>query len=396
MKEHELTELLARVDGVRVSPAPLDALHSGAVRRRRRRRWTGVAATLGVVAMLVGGATALLGQAPRGEVPVAVEQVSDVLPDGMRWAGLGSVAVAVPREWGTNETHCGTPQQDTVVVWQGVIGMCLVPRPAGVESVELSESELPGFESDTTVVVDGVEAERQSTTCGKERYVAGKDGVLCSAALHFPDHGVWVRVESSTDAETVDALLARVHVLDDLVGVPDHSGIAVDEQANWEETYAALLRERGFDVRVETEQRWGMTSAYVLGVSPSPGTVVEPGSTVTVVTVAEPEGPGDEVSIGVGADSDPSGEITETAVRSGDLTVRLEVGERVWAYADGKRSRTLTGEVTGKVLAVSDWVDGPNHPRSWVATEPGRSTVVLTIEVDGQPLELARFTVIVD
>lgn len=396
MNEHELTELMERgVEGVRVSPAPLEAVHAGAVRRRRRRRWAGVAATVAVAVALVGGTAAVLGQGPEHAPPVADEQVSDVLPDGMRWAGIGSVAVAVPEEWGTNETHCGTPKRDTVVVWQGGERTCLVPRPVGVESVEFAEGELFGFKPDATVVIDGVRAEQQSTTCVTGVDPDGKDGVLCSAALHFPDLG-WVRVESSTDAATVDEILGRVHVLDDLVGVPDHSGIASEEQGRSGEAYAALLRDRGFEVRVETEKRWGITPGYVLGVSPSPGTVVEPGSTVTVTTIAEPEGPADEVSIGVGADSDPSGEITEAAVRSGDLTVRLEVGEGVWAYADGKRARTLAGEVTGAGLAVSDWVDGPNHPHSWVATAPGRSVVVLTITVDGQPLEVGRFTVLVE
>lgn len=399
---NDWNELMERSAGrVSVGPAPLEGLYAGASRRRRRRR--SVVAGMASVIVLASGGAAVLGSAgsagPAGMVDEAGRQeisAPEALPDGMRWAGLGSVAVAVPEEWGSNKAHCGTPQRDTVVVWQGAIQTCLAARPAGVESVQLAEAELFGFEPDTVVEVDGTEAEKQSTTCDTRAHIAGKDGVLCSAALHFPGQGVWVRVESSTDAVAVDALLEQVRVLDDLVGVPDHSAITVDEQGRSGEAYSALLRERGFDVRVETEKRWGFTPGYVLGVSPSPGTVVEPGSTVTVTVVAEPDGPADELSIGLGADSDPNGEITEEAIRSGDLTVRLQVGEGVWAYAHGKRSRTIAGEVRGAGLVVSDWDEGPNHPHSWVATEPGRSTVVLTIEVDGELVEVGRFKVVVE
>lgn len=402
MNEHQLTELLERGgDGVRVSPAPLDALHAGAVRRRRRRRWVGALASAGVAVALAGG-TAMVLSPDRGEPPATADPADDkprpdLPPDGMRWAGIGSIAVAVPEKWGMNRTHCGTPRRDTVVVWQGGINTCLIPRPAGVESVELGEGEAWGFEPDSTVVIDGVEAKQQSTTCEERTNLRGApNGVLCTAVLRFPDEGVWVRVESSTSAEKVEAILSRVHVLTGLVGVPDYSGIAAEAQEKSQEAYTRLLQERGFAVEVETKKMWPATPGHVLSTSPLPGTVVEPGSTITITVTAEPEGPGDELSVGVSADPDVAGEITEEAVRSGELVVRLKVGERVWSYAHGKRARTLAGEVTGEGLAVDDWRDGPNYPHSWIATAPGRSTVVLTIDVDSEPLELGRFTVIVN
>lgn len=137
---------------------------------------------------------------------------------------------------------------------------------------------------------------------------------------------------------------------------------------------------------------------YVLDASPAPGTMLPPGSTVTITVIAEPAGPADEVSVGVGTDSDDDREqfATDEQIRAGDTTLHLRVGERIWAYAHGKRANTLAGDLQGQALTVDDWTDGPNYPHAWIATTPGRAVIALSIEADGDVVDLGRVTVVVE
>lgn len=54
----------------------------------------------------------------------------------MRLVGLGNLAIAVPEEWETNRTRCGTPMSGTVVINVGVVETCATARPEGLESIE--------------------------------------------------------------------------------------------------------------------------------------------------------------------------------------------------------------------------------------------------------------------
>lgn len=74
-------------------------------------------------------------------------------------------------------------------------------------------------------------------------------------------------------------------------------------------------------------------------------------------------------------------------------TIKLSVGDRIWAYADGKRAGTLAGELDGTSLMVHDWKEGPNYPHSWVAVSPGRTHVTLSIRADSKPVILGVVTV---
>ena len=81
---------------------------------------------------------------------------------GTRLLGLNHAAVEVPDSWATNESSCGTPMVDTVVVDVAASPLCYVPRPRGVESIQLEEARPGDFKADETVEIDGVRAEDDS------------------------------------------------------------------------------------------------------------------------------------------------------------------------------------------------------------------------------------------
>ncbi|GAB2727582.1 PASTA domain-containing protein [Nocardioides pakistanensis] len=398
MSEPNWGELLERTaDRTAVGPAPLASIRAG-VARRRRRRALAVAGASAAAVVAVIGATAVLtpAVAPQSPRPPATTDGPAPIPDGTRLVGLGNLAIAVPEEWGTNRTRCGTPMKDTVVINVGVVESCAIARPAGVESVELVQGEPRfDFEVDSTITVDGEEAQRQRTTCTRETIGEVR---VCSGTVYFPDHETWFRAESSTGPGEVDRTLDQIRLVPDEVGVPAFQPLAVNAQGRSGERYVARLTEQGFDVEVQTRTISAGKPGYVLDASPAPGTMLPPGSTVTITVIAEPAGPADEVSVGVGTDSDDDREqfATDEQIRAGDTTLHLRVGERIWAYAHGKRANTLAGDLQGQALTVDDWTDGPNYPHAWIATTPGRAVIALSIEADGDVVDLGRVTVVVE
>jgi hypothetical protein len=116
-----------------------------------------------------------------------------------------------------------------------------------------------------------------------------------------------------------------------------------------------------------------------------------------MTVVAEHRGPADRVAVGMGSMSgagDYGAQLGDRGIRQG-ATLRLDVGDEVWAFASGPRAGTLAGELDGDALVVSDWVEGPNYPHSWVAVRPGGTTVTLTIEAEDRLVELGQVTVVV-
>jgi hypothetical protein len=397
MTEPNWGDLLERAaDRTAVGPAPLESIRAGAAQRRRRRALALAGASAAAVFAVIAGSVLVTSTAPsQTPRPSVTTDGPAPGPQGTRLVGLGNLAIAVPERWDTNRTRCGTPMKDTVVINVGAVETCAIARPEGVESVELVQGEPRfDFEADSTILVDGVEAQRQSTTCTRETIGEVR---VCSGTVYFAERKTWFRAESSTGREDVDRILDRIRVVSDKVGVPAFQPLAVNAQGRSGEKYAARLAEQGFEVEVQTRRISAGKPGYVLDASPAPGTMLPPGSTVTITVIAEPEGPADEVSVGVGTDSDNAREqfATDEQIRAGDTTLHLNVGERIWAYAQGERANTLAGELQGEALAIDDWTKGPNYPHAWVATTPGRTTIVLSIEADGEQVELGKISVLV-
>ena len=100
------------------SPLPIDDLlrDGKAAQRRKSRRSVIGAAALTVLAI---GAGAFVQQAIAGgdgQEPANNIASVDVpkASEGMRLVGMGRVVVAVPSSWGTEQTRCGQPTEDTV------------------------------------------------------------------------------------------------------------------------------------------------------------------------------------------------------------------------------------------------------------------------------------------
>lgn len=299
MNESQLTELLERAgERTTVGPAPIDAMRAGA-KRRRRRRTAGISLAAAVGVLVAGGGTALLvapGTDPgKTQVPAAtnaptpVPTATEGVPAGMRLVGSGHLAIAVPQEYGTNQARCGTPQSNTVLIDAWLVQLCAVARPSGVESVEVG-SGAPGpqyrynFHADESFEIDGIQAQRQRTSCAPGS-LHGPE--VCAGMVFLPSTGVWFRAESSTSADEVDRILRRIVVVPDRVGVPTYHGAISREDGSSGRKYADLLRGLGLRVETKTLPAPAYTPGELLKVSPFPGAMLKPGSTVTITVVAK-------------------------------------------------------------------------------------------------------------
>ncbi|GAA1563807.1 hypothetical protein GCM10009804_20600 [Kribbella hippodromi] len=275
MNESNLTQLLERTaDRTAVSAPPLAALHTGA--RRRRRRMLGACGTAVVVAAaVVIGVGVQLGS--RASVAPAAPPT--------RLVGFGHAAIAVPADWPTNRSMCGTPQQDTVQIDDpSAARCCFAYRRSGLESVAVhNDPPSTEFQADETFIIDGVRAERQRGVC----LVAQPQSSVrtCTGTVVIRSMGVWFRAESSTGAAEVDRLLASIRIVKDQAGVPGYQVLDLKAPKLESQAYAAELLALGLKAKYESRKSPGYPRGTILGVSPAPGTMLRPGSTVTM-TVA--------------------------------------------------------------------------------------------------------------
>ncbi len=388
MTAPELSDLLERAaDQIPVGPAPVGHLLARATRHRRWRTVAVVASSAAAVVVAMAGTALLLSPNTTPKPPVSTPSVA-AIPPGTRLVGIGHAAIAVPESWGTNETQCGTPKKDTVVIDVGAIPACATGRPAGVESVDLSHGP-PRFDfaADQTLRIDGVDAQRQATVCTNDAEVE-----LCTGTVFIPSLQISFRAESSTSPAAVDEILSWIRLVPGSVGVPGFERTNMALQGGAGDRYVTAARAVGLDVRVVTKARPPIDPGFILGVTPQPGTMVAPGTEITLTVVAEPEGPADEVAVRVSSAGAADGEyqdLTDEQIRTGAF-ITLSVGDSIWASADGHRSRTLDGSLDGISLASV-----PGKSASWTATRSGTTRLTLTITADGAPVKLGVVSVYV-
>jgi PASTA domain len=372
-------------------------MDAGARQRRWGRGLVVTVASAAVVVTVIGGSALVSALRNSAEPGPPVASASPlVTPPGTRLVGAGHAAIAVPEEWGTNKALCGVPQQDTVVIDVAAVEACLPRRPRGVDSVDISEGPPsgPDHHVDATTEIDGVPAERQNTTCSPD--LGGRP--VCTGTIYFRSLGVGFGAASSTSRAEVDRILSWIRIVPDLVGVPGFDKINVDAQitdlqGGARAIYVDALTRAGLTAQIHTRTVHASPTGYILAVSPVPGTMVRPGTVVTVTVVAEPRGPADEVDVGISSVHWPEEvyqDLSDAQIRAG-ATIELEVGDQIWAYASGKRARTLAGQLDGTSLAV----ENPNYPPRWVAASEGTTKITLTITADGEPVVLGTVTVVV-
>lgn len=280
MTDRDLTDLLERLgERVDVSPPPIAAMTRAADRTRRRRTAWVVGSAAAAVAVVAAGTQVVGDGLTDSRDPAPSSPAARPVPDGMRLVGIGRAAIVVPKEWGRNHLGCGTPTKDTFVLDVGLIPLCLIPRPAGVDAVWLHQDD--AFGRGEEIEIDGTPATRTPVTCSSGQHEGGV--VTCSASVYVPSEDVRFDASSSASRERVDELLDQVRILDGKVGVPPYGGLTWDVPFR---AYARRLREVGLEpVKVERRIQ-GPAAGMVIEVTPGSGTVLPEGSAVRVVVQA--------------------------------------------------------------------------------------------------------------
>ncbi|GAA1111569.1 hypothetical protein GCM10009630_05820 [Kribbella jejuensis] len=233
-----------------------------------------------MVTAIVG--TALTLNHDRGATPAVTSP-----PIATRLVGIGHAAIAVPTTWGTNQFSCATPTADTVLIDIGVINLCAMPRPAGVESVQLGRGvpRMFPFHADETLEIDGVPAQRQRTTCNDDSW---NHVQVCSGAVWIPSRNVWFWAQSSTSADGVDRILDRIVLVPDRVAVPLFRTYDSEGRPLSADAYAAQLTRLGLKPVRRAIKSPNYSTGTIQTVSPGSGTMLAPGATVTVTYFVKP------------------------------------------------------------------------------------------------------------
>lgn len=186
----------------------------------RRRGWVGISlvavAAAAAVALIAGGVAFLAPASPPAARPAGdAARAAPVIPPGTQPVSFHGVDVFVPTAWKLNDTVCGTPIHDTVVLEDGSpVPACLISPPrTGLTVVRITAADTPmgriratvATVATTAVTVDGHAARRGTGT------PAGEQTPLSVLVVHDP--GVVVSVESP-DTTAAQAILDRVRVAD--------------------------------------------------------------------------------------------------------------------------------------------------------------------------------------
>lgn len=225
--------------------------------RDRKRLLLALAAAVLIVA---GGWLVRAMVDPTDETP-ALPPPPSAPPEGYRWVGSGHVVIGIPQDWESDDTGCEAPPCN-----RGGEG----ERRSTVSISYTAEDEVSP--QDQSVTLDGTSALRSPIDC---------DTTGCTGRILVPSEHAVVVVKGVSEDE-VAQLLDGVHVLDDLVAVPEIR-FAPEPQ----ETDALRFAEwaRTLDLDVELRPVEGEVPGQVLGTEPPTGTMVEPGTTVVADVV---------------------------------------------------------------------------------------------------------------
>jgi hypothetical protein len=287
-------------DGIDAGPPRLTdvAVTSGRL-RRRRRTWTALGVAVAAVAVAVGGALV------QRELSGGVDAASGGLPappTGMRWVGMNDVVVAVPDWWTTGETQCLAPVEDTVYFDQAAQAECDDPAdPATVREVSALAvldgtccyGELKIRSMDPVGEADGRDVVELA---GCEGWFAG----VCRRLFAVPDEGVVFAVTIAEEGDgDYEAIRDSAQILPDgLTTVPLRVGSGFTPgwatEPSLVDDVVAAVEAAGLRAEVETQvpnrrDDVGLTGSLpkgsLLEVSPSPGSVIEDGGTVTITVL---------------------------------------------------------------------------------------------------------------
>ncbi len=226
--------------------------------RDRRRLLVAVVAALVIIA---GGWLLRRGGDEPAAAPSAPPPTAP--PDGFQWVGSGHVVVAVPSEWEADDTGCERPP-------------CSAGGDGGRVSTVSIAFTLDDEVSprDESVRIDGVAALRSEVDCV---------GSGCTGRVLVPAEHVVVVVKGASEDE-VESLLDGVHVLEDLVAVPE-TRYADRPAATDARRFRDWAESLGLQVTYQAVVMRDEPAGAVPSAQPPTGTMVEPGSTVVAHVV---------------------------------------------------------------------------------------------------------------
>lgn len=274
-----MDRLEERAAEIPVGPPPIGLMRSRA-RRRRQGRVAVLASAAAVAAIAAGLTWQGSGTDDDSQTPLASEGPGDLdsLADGYTYVGAGDVVAAVPQGWTRNETNCGTPTADTVIIDPGPTCLMLVPRPADVDSLTV----FGGSDAGDTRGWDRVEVSGEPALRSQ---ITDNDGTLIQSLLVSGAHVMFVAESSSPDgADVIDGILDSVTLLRDHTTVPGFQDLAFERGPDqMVDGYVDRLTRLGLSAEVHERNANGFGSGTVLEVTPSVGSVVAPGDTIRVV-----------------------------------------------------------------------------------------------------------------
>lgn len=245
-----------------VGPPPMAELGSAA--QTRRRGWGLAAVVGGLVAASVLPVALLLGNDDGVATTAPTAGATITASAGTRLFGLGPVILQVPQDWTRNDLWCGEP---------------ISRRPDDLGPTR-------------AVTVDGMAAEVEEVAC-----VDKLSRVLCSATIWFPEAGIGVIAESSTDVASVEEILGMVRVASNVAGVPSPDESVSDlpppspeRHVQIHDAYLDELERFGFTARTEAAPRPVGQLGQVTRTEPIAGEVVPVGSEVVVHVTTGPDG----------------------------------------------------------------------------------------------------------
>jgi hypothetical protein len=225
----DVEELLRRSLARHVADAPSGSELPEKVRRRRRRGAIATSLATVVVLALAGTAVALDLSNP----PVHSEVLT--LPPSMtpppayqaRVLAFHGIDITVPASWGTNQSECGVPSADTVVLdGFGDADDCPPQTyPSGVSEVRLS----PTAAGDTAE--------------GRQRERAGQRQIVSYPRSPYGHRTMRVVIPTVGVTVTIDAPGITANQIANSIRVTSHS----PEGCLMHEDHIAMLRDPGFD-----------------------------------------------------------------------------------------------------------------------------------------------------
>lgn len=220
-------------------------------------------------------------------------------PDGTRWVGMDGVVVAVPDWWTTGETQCGAPVEDTVYFDAAAVYECEDPAdPATVREVsalgvltgtccygEWKRRDMEPVDGSPAVELAGCD-EWFEGVCRRLFALPGTDVVFAVTIAEEGD-GSYEAIRDSVRVlpDGLTTVPLRVgsgftpgwgtepSLVDDTVRAIENSGLRVEVEE--------VRPDRGRDVGLQSD----LPRGSLLGIEPSPGSVVEDGARVTLTVL---------------------------------------------------------------------------------------------------------------